>query len=114
MSNHTEGLHHFHTRKRVHKDHKPYPAITPARRFMDKAIYVIGIVGPLMTIPQLIKIWVGKSATDVSLASWSGYLIYAIFWLIYGIMHKEKPIIITYVAWVALELLIVIGVLIYG
>lgn len=77
-------------------------------------IYVIGVFGPIMTIPQLITIWVEKNASGVSVISWSAYMVVAIFWLIYGIMHKEKPIIVTYILWLVLEILIVIGILLYG
>ncbi|MBU1199566.1 MAG: hypothetical protein KKF46_02855 [Nanoarchaeota archaeon] len=81
---------------------------------MDKAIFVVGIIGPLMTIPQVLKIWVAKNATSISLISWIVYTIQAVFWLIYGILHKEKPIIYAYVCWIVLDVLIVIGTIIYG
>lgn len=67
-----------------------------------------------MTIPQLTKIWVEKNASGVSAVSWGAYLVTAIFWLLYGILHKEKPIIFTYSAWIVLEILIVIGTITYG
>lgn len=81
---------------------------------MDKAIYVIGIAGPIMTIPQLTKIWIEKNAVGVSAISWFAYLIIAFFWLIYGVMHKEKPIILTFGVWIILDILIVIGILMYS
>ncbi|HJO01876.1 MAG: PQ-loop domain-containing transporter [Candidatus Woesearchaeota archaeon] len=109
-----EGLHHFHIRKRVHQKHESYPHPHKWKRFMDKAIYVAGVFGPLMTLPQLTKIWIEKNAAGVSVISWASYLIAAIFWLIYGIMHKEKPIIFAYSLWIGLEILIVVGTIIYG
>lgn len=81
---------------------------------MDRSIYVVGVLGPAMTIPQLFKIWVEKNAAGVSLLSWSAYLLCAVFWLIYGLMHKEKPIIVTYTLWIVLEILIVVGIILYG
>ncbi len=80
---------------------------------MDRFIYVVGVFGPLMTIPQVTKIWFEKNATGVSVISWISYLLCAIFWLIYGVMHREKPIIVTYAIWIVLDFLIVIGALIY-
>ena len=108
------GLHHFHTRRRIHQKHEPYPHPDKWINFMDKAVYVVGTIGPLMTLPQIFKIWVEKNASGVSIISWSGFLFYAIFWLIYGIMHKEKLIIYAYILWVTLQVLVVIGLLIYG
>lgn len=113
MTAHTDGLHHFHARKRIHQLHEDYPHPNKAKRFMDKAIYVVGIIGPLMTIPQLAKIWIEKNASGVSAASWTAYTVCAIFWLIYGFMHREKPIIITYAVWLLLDAAIIVGVALY-
>lgn len=109
-----EALHHFHRRKRIHQKHEPYPHPGKGKRFMDRIIYVVGVLGPLMTIPQLTKIWIEKNAVGVSIVSWASYLIIAVFWLIYGVMHKEKPIILTYSFWIILEAAIVVGILMYG
>jgi uncharacterized protein with PQ loop repeat len=114
MVKHTAGLHHHHVRKRKHLKHEPYPHPQKFKRSIDRIIYVAGIVGPVMTIPQLSKIWIEKNASGVSALSWATYLIIAIFWLIYGIVHKEKPIIFTYAIWIVLEAFIVVGTLLYG
>ncbi len=114
MVHHDVGLHHAHKRKRIHQKHEKYPHPDNLKRFMDKAIYVVGVFGPIMTLPQVWKIWVGKNAVGVSVLSWSAYLIAAFFWLVYGLIHKEKPIIITYSLWILMEISIVAGTLIYG
>lgn len=114
MVGHILGLHHHSVRKRIFQKHEKYPNPNKWKRFMDKSIYVVALFGPIMTFPQLSKIWIGKSASGVSVISWSAYLITAVFWLIYGVMHKEKPIIITYIAWIILESFIVLGALIHG
>lgn len=114
MANHTEPIHHYHTRKRIYHKLEEYPHPDKWKRFLDKSIYIVGAVGPIMTIPQLMKIWVEKNASGVSVISWGAYLVTAIFWLSYGIAHKEKPIIFTYSIWIVLEIFIVIGTLMYG
>lgn len=111
----TEPVHHFHTRKRMsQKKLENYPSRKKWVKLMDKVIYVIGFFGPLMTIPQLTKIWVEQNAAGVSLLSWSGFVVYSLFWMTYGILHREKPIIFTHGLWAVMQILIVIGVLIYG
>lgn len=110
----TDGLHHFHKRKRIHERHEPYPHPERLKRFVDGLIYAGGVLGPLATIPQFVKIWIEKNAAGVSALSWTGYFIGSVFWLLYGIVHREKPIIFVYVVWICLNLLIVIGVLLYG
>lgn len=114
VHNDTHGLHHFHKRKRIHQKLEPYPHPNKWKRLMDRLIYVIVFVGPILTIPQVTKIWIEKNASGVSIISWSAYLITAIFWLIYAIMHKEKPLILSSSIWIALEALIVIGIFIHG
>lgn len=110
----SSGLHHFHRRIRIHQKHEPYPHPDKWKRFMDKAIYVVSIFGPIMTIPQVKIIWIDKNASSISVISWIAYLIAAIFWLIYGIMHREKPIIFLNIIWIFLQLSIIVGTLIYG
>ena len=110
----TDALHHFHIRKRIHQKHEPYPHPNKWKALMDKIIYAVGIAGPLLTIPQLTKIWVDKNASGVSIVSWSAYLVIGVFWLTYGIMHKEKPIILTYSLWIIINAFIVVGIIIYG
>lgn len=108
------GLHHAHKRKRVHQKQEPYPHPNKLKRFIDKFIYIVAIFGMVMTIPQITKIWIGKNAAGVSAISWGAYLVGAVFWLIYGILHKEKPIIFTYSIWIFLEIFIIIGTVMYG
>lgn len=84
------------------------------RNFMHKAVYAAGIFGAVMTIPQITKIWIEKNAAGVSAISWSAYLAGAIVWLIYGITFKRKPIVFVYSIWIVLEIIIIIGTIIYG
>jgi len=112
-SQHSKGLHHFHKRKRIHQKHEPYPHPNKLKRFIDKFIYVVSIIGMVFTIPQITKIWIGKTAAGVSLISWVSYLFGAVFWLAYGILHKEKPIIFSYSIWILLEISIILGILVY-
>ena len=113
MVTHDYGLHHFHKRKRIYQKHEPYPHPNKWKKFMDKAIYAVGIFGPVMTLPQIKKIWLDHNASGVSAVSWVAYTITSSFWLTYGIMHKEKPIAITSGIWIILDILIVIGIVIY-
>lgn len=81
---------------------------------MDKVVLAIGVIGPIMTIPQLIKIYFYRNAAGVSLISWATYLLCAVVWLQYGILHKDRAIILTYMLWIILDTLIVYGTIIYS
>jgi len=46
----------------------------------------------LMTIPQVLTIWIGQQAAGVSILSWSVYLVSAILWFWFGMQKKDKNI----------------------
>ena len=108
------GLHHFHKRKRIHKKLEKYPHPDKFKRFLDKFIYVVGVAAPIFTLPQIYSIWIGKNAAGVSLVTWSAYAFSGVIWFVYGIVHKEKPLIVTYFLWIILNSMVIAGVLIYG
>ena len=109
-----EPLHHLHRRKRIHYKHEPYPHPHKWKRILDKTIYAVGIAGPIITIPQITKIWLEENATGLSLTAWCGYTCFSVIWLLYGIAHKEKPIIVTNTAVIITNGLVTLGVILYG
>lgn len=113
MPVHNPGLHHFHRRKRIYVKHEPYPHPDKWKRMMDKLIYAVAFIGPIMTIPQVTKIWLEKNAGGISIIAWLTFAIINIFWVIYGVMHKEKPIIFSSSMLFVLNLLVVIGAFVY-
>ena len=68
----------------------------------------------LMTIPQVVTIWIGQQAAGVSILSWSAYLVSAILWFWFGMQKKDKNIYLPCVGWIVLDLAVIIGVIIYG
>ena len=113
MPSHT-GFHHYHIRKRIHQKHEPYPHPDKLKRVYDKIIYVAVIAGPIINFPQLFKIWIYKNAAGVSFISWIGFSIISLLWLIYGILHKDKPILFMNSALIIIQALIAIGTILYG
>lgn len=69
---------------------------------------------PLSAFPQIWEIYSNKNVGGVSLLSWVLYLLGAIPFLMYGIIHKQKEIIILNASWITTELVIVVGILLYG
>ena len=68
----------------------------------------------LMTIPQVLTIWVGHQAAGVSILSWCAYLVSGILWLSFGIQKRDKNIYLPCIGWIALDSAVIIGVVIYG
>jgi uncharacterized protein with PQ loop repeat len=83
-------------------------------RTIDRLIYIVVVVGPIMNVPQLYKIWAHKDATGVSAVSWIGFSVGSLLWIVYGVAHKDKPIIIMNVALMIIQALIAVGTVLYG
>lgn len=107
------GLHHQQTRKRIYKNLEVYPHTDKHKNFVDKLVYISSILTPIFTLPQVLKIWIYKSASDVSLFTWGPYLVFAAIWLWYGILHKDKPLIVLNGGLVAVNVAIIVGILLF-
>jgi uncharacterized protein with PQ loop repeat len=68
----------------------------------------------LMTIPQVLTIWIGQQAAGVSIFTWSAYLVSAILWLWFGIQKNDKNIYLPCIGWILLDTAVIVGVVIYG
>lgn len=82
-------------------------------KFLDKFIYVIALFWPIMTAPQIIKIRETKDVVWLSIRTRSAYLVNSSFWLIYWLLHKEKPIIIGQIFWILVNGSIFISIILY-
>lgn len=79
---------------------------------VHRLVYVAGIAAPIITIPQLLKIWVDGETAGVSLFTWAAYIVIAAAFAAYGFAHKDKPLIIAYVPLFIIDVLVVIGLLV--
>ena len=82
--------------------------------FLDKLTFIVGVIGPFTVLPQIYSIFATKSAAGVSLITWVLIFIVTFPWILYGIAHKEKNIIVSFILWEFVNLGVVIGVLLYG
>ena len=89
---------HIHKRKRnkgtAHKL-KAYPSENKWISFLDKFLVAVAV------------------GSGISLITWLMYSVFDIPWIVYGFVHKEKPIIITYTLWFIVNMAVVIGSIIY-
>jgi len=68
----------------------------------------------LMTIPQVLTIWVGRQAAGVSILSWSAYLASAVLWFWFGLQKHDRNIYLPCVGWIALDGAVIVGAVVYG
>ncbi|MFC1723193.1 hypothetical protein ACFL0V_03565 [Nanoarchaeota archaeon] len=109
-----KAVHHHHVRQRVYVKKEKYPHPDKWKRRMDEAVIFVAIIGAVMTIPQVLTIWMGGDAAGVSILAWGTYLLGAVVWLLYALLHDEKPMIIRNSMMIVMHMLIIVGVIIYG
>ena len=95
-----------------HPVHKKHTSIF--HRALNAVIMVVATASPLITVPQLADIYIKKTASGVSSITWLAYIFTSVIWLYYGIIHREKVIIINGILGVILGALIYTGTLLYG
>lgn len=99
----------------LHEDEENAETVTEKIEtvIFNQFAYVVGIASSLFNIPQILSIWVGKSAEGVSTLSWIGFSLASIFWLAYAIRRKEKALIVTFGLSLFFQLVIVAGTIIW-
>jgi len=68
----------------------------------------------LMTVPQVLTIWLRRDAGAVSLVAWASYLFSACLWFAYGLQKRDKTIYVPCIGWILLDLAIVLGIVVHG
>jgi MtN3 and saliva related transmembrane protein len=78
---------------------------------MNGIIDIIGLVAGLLTttafIPQVLKIYRTKSGKDISARMFSLFSVGIVLWLIYGILLRSLPLILSNVVTLVLSLTII-------
>ncbi len=107
-------FHHLHLRKRGAANTHPFPSKNIGIKLLDRAAIVAGIVGPAMTLPQIYQIFAFHNATGVSAFSWAAFAILDIPFIIYGLVHKDRLITVTYILWLVANLTVAFGAIFNG
>ncbi|MBP7118634.1 hypothetical protein KBA63_00975 [Candidatus Woesebacteria bacterium] len=80
---------------------------------VEEVSYIAVALGIIMTVPQIMTIWIEKKVDGVSIVTWISYSLLTVFWIYYGVLHKEKPIIIGNILGLLVNIAIVTGVLLF-
>lgn len=71
-------------------------------KLVDRLTYLVAIIEPVVTLPQVYLIFRDKTAEGIAISSWIGYQLFTLVWLWYGIVHKEKVIVFYQLCWLVL------------
>ena len=91
----------------------PVTETEQSKTVMSRLLGMMSLFTMLMTVPQVLTIWVGHQAAGVSVVSWSAYLLSAILWFWYGLQQGDKNIYLPCVGWVILDTAVIVGAVIY-
>jgi uncharacterized protein with PQ loop repeat len=81
---------------------------------LERVLGFFSLVTMLMTVPQVLTIWIGHNAGGVSLASWAAYLVSACLWFVHGLRTGDKTIYLPCIGWILLDVAVVAGVVVYS
>lgn len=93
--------------------YKPKNLKEKGERFFDRFIVPLALITPFMTVPQVLDVYTKGNVEGVSILTWLGYAVGAGFWVVYGLIHKEKPLFIANFLLLVFDIAIVIGVLLH-
>lgn len=88
-------------------------ATSVPQKLIRRAMGGLSFFTMLMTIPQVLTIWLGHQAAGVSLLSWSAYLISAVLWFWYGLRKRDPNIYLACIGWITLDVAVIVGVFVY-
>src|SRR5688500_16147781 len=81
---------------------------------LDVLIYFFVFTTPLFELPQAYLIYTHHIARDVSILSLGYFAVSSIFWILYGLRKRIKPIIFAYSLYLTIDIIIVIGIIRYS
>jgi uncharacterized protein with PQ loop repeat len=99
--------------QRFHLDKVTYKILKKERTNIDRAMLVIGVAGPLATIPQIIVIFTRKQVEGISVLSWWFYAVSSLLTLLYAVVHRLRPLIVSSVLWLVCDAIIIAGCIIF-
>jgi uncharacterized protein with PQ loop repeat len=80
---------------------------------LRRLLGAMSVFAMLMTIPQVLTIWVGHNAGGVSILTWGTYFVSAVLWLFFGCWLGDKNIYLPCIGWLVLDSSVILGALIY-
>lgn len=98
----------------MHERLEPYPNPDAFKRFLDKIMMGVALIGPLATLPQVYQVFMTQDTKGLSLVTWTVWVLLSCVWLVYGLLHKEMPIVLSNLIYIILQGAVVVAILMYN
>ncbi len=79
-----------------------------SKRAVRTMAYVFGIGGNVVVIPQIIQAWTSK-APGLSITTWVLFVCSSMFWLVYAIQQRQRPLVVGYLVCIVFDGAVVAG-----
>jgi uncharacterized protein with PQ loop repeat len=79
-----------------------------ATTVIDSAAYIIGPLGNIAAVPQILKAW-QSDAPGLAVVTWLLFMLVGFVWLAYAILHEQRPLIVAQVVGISCNFLVVSG-----
>lgn len=110
-----QGQHHLHLRKRASgKAPSPYPHPKALVRAFDRLMLIVAVAGPLALVPQVVQTLETKDVSGLSFLTWMLWTLLSVVWVAYGLLHKERPIVISQSLYLVLHAVILGAIFVHG
>ena len=77
-------------------------------------MFVVAFMVPVALIPQVVDIYTKQNAQGLTLVTWVLLTAGNMLWALYGLVHRDKPIIVANVLVTLLNIAVIVGILKYG
>jgi uncharacterized protein with PQ loop repeat len=81
---------------------------------LRRVLGFMSVATMLLTIPQVLTIWLRHEAAGVSVISWAAYFVSATLWFWYGLEQRDRNIYLPCIGWLALDAAVIVGAVVYG
>lgn len=78
---------------------------------VDRMVMLLGIVYPLAMAPQLYNVWALHRTAGLSGITSVIGLLASIIWAVYGLLHRQRPILIANLVWMCVHAAMAVGIL---
>ncbi len=100
-------VHHRHHLRESHHKQKNIDSL------ISVVMWGVAILAPFATLPQIIDIYTTHKVTGLSITTWFLFVISPLIWFSYGLLHKDKFILINNFLWAILSSIVFLGILLY-
>lgn len=81
-----------------------------SRKLIGYIMLFVAFVAPLSNLPQIYKLFSLQITEGLSLETWVMYLVLTIVQLAYAYVNKIKPLIVSNILWIIVDLIMIYGI----